>query len=122
MVRLLALMSKSIARGGIMIESEAKRQQIKTDISYWCDRVKATPLLRTGDIEGLVQTILEEFYHTTFCCGHLGHLEDGVHIAFKDFIVDRGDMEHGGGMGDVSGLVCRDCAEKYKKELGAWEI
>ena len=104
------------------IESKENQQRLTEDIKRWCDHVKATPLLRQGDIEGLVRTILGEFYHTTFCCRHLGRYDEGVHIAFKEFIVDRGDMEHGGGIGEVSGLYCRDCADEYKKELGAWEV
>ena len=111
-----------VKKGKPKIESEEKRQRLNDAISRWCDNVKATPLLRQGDIGALVQTILWEFYPTTFCCGHLGHYEDGVHIAFKEFIVDRGDMEHGGGIGEVSGLYCRDCADEYKKKLGAWEV
>ena len=104
-----------------MIESEKKRKRITEDIEHWCDHVKATPLLRGGDIHGLVQAILTEFYHTTFCCGHMGN-GDGVVIAFNDFVTDRSDMEHGGGIGEFQGIYCRDCADKYIKELGAWVI
>lgn len=106
-----------------MIESEDKRKRLTDTITRWCKHTKTLPLLREHDIPSLVGSILQEFYHTTLCCGHMiSEHEDGVHIAFKDFIVDRGDMEHGGGMGEVSGLYCKECAEKYKKELGAWEI
>ena len=38
-------------------------------------------------------------------------MEDSVHIAFKE---SDGST--------VSGLYCSDCAEDYKKELGAWEV
>ena len=104
-----------------MIESEEKRKRLTEDIEHWCDHVKATPFLRRGDIQGLVHTILTEFYHEIYSCGHMGN-NDGVAIAFRDFIVDRGDMDDGGDICEVQGIYCKDCAEKYKKELGAWEI
>lgn len=97
-----------------MIESEERRKQITDDISRWCDLVKATPLLRAYDISSLVDTILHEFYKVTFCCGHLGHWDDGVHIAFKDF--------ENGEECETSGIYCKDCAEKLKQEIGAWEV
>jgi hypothetical protein len=57
------------------------------------------------------------------CCGHkVRELSDGVHICFKDYIVDRGDMEHGGGMGEVSGVYCKKCATEYIRHVGAWII
>ena len=105
----------------MMIESEEKRKRITEDIKHWCDYVKATPLLREGDIQSLVQTILTEFYHTSYSCGHMGN-DSGVVIAFNDFVTDRSDMEHGGGIGEFQGIYCRDCADKYIKELGAWVI
>lgn len=105
-----------------MIESEVKRKRLTEDIKHWCNHIKTTPLLRQGDIPGLVQTILTEFYHETLSCGHMVSNGEGVDIAFNDFITDRSDMEHGGGIGEVSGRYCNDCAERYKKELGAWEI
>jgi len=98
----------------MVIESEERRQQITEDIKRWCNDIKATPLLRRGDIHYIVDTILHEFYQVTFSCGHLGHWEDGVHIAFYTY---RGQID-----GVSSGINCKDCAEKYKKELGAWEV
>ena len=56
-----------VKKGKPKIESEEKRQRLNDAISRWCDHVKATPLLRQGDIGALVQTILWEFYPTTFC-------------------------------------------------------
>lgn len=57
------------------------------------------------------------------CCGHeVDSFDDTVHIAFREFIVDRGDFEYGGGIGEVSGLYCHQCAEEYKREVGAWEV
>ena len=35
-------------------------------------------------------------------------------IAFKDMIKGK--------EGEVSGLYCWDCAEEYKRDLGAWEV
>ena len=106
-----------------MIESEETRKEITEDIKRWCDHVKATPLLRQRDIPSLVYTILEEFFHIRLCCGHLVRdFDEGVNLAFNDFITDRSDMEHGGGIGGVTGSYCKDCAKRLKKELVAWEI
>lgn len=103
-----------------MIESEEKRERLTQDIKHWCDHVKATPLLRDGDIGGLVGTILEEFYHIHLSCGHLvRELDEGIALEFEDFITDRGDMEHEGGIGTVYGDYCTDCAKWYKKKLKA---
>jgi len=97
-----------------MIESEEKKKRLTDIIERWCDNVKAIPLLRSFDIPSLVSQILYEFYHVTFCCGHLGGWDDGVHIAFKDI-----DKE---GEGEASGVYCKDCAEEYKEKFGAWEV
>ena len=105
-----------------MIESEEKRQRLLEMVSRWCEHTKVLPYLRDGDIPNLVRQVLGEFYNVTLCCGHLVKGSEGVHITFRDYIVDRGDTEHGGGMGEVSGTYCKDCAEKLKKDLGAWEV
>lgn len=98
-----------------MIESEEKRQRITEDIQRWCEHVKATPLLRDYDIPSLVGTILDEFYPVRLCCGHLVRsINEGVHIAFKSF--------SDGEVCEVSGGYCKECAEKYIKELGAREV
>jgi len=103
-----------------MIESEEKRKRLTDTIIHWTNHTKVDHLLRTGDIPSLVRNILQEFYNVTLSCGHLVRGDEGVHIEFEDFVTDRSDMEHGGGMGIVSGTYCTDCAEHYK-ELGAWE-
>ncbi len=97
-----------------MIESEEKRQRINENIKQWCDHVKATPLLRNYDIPSLVKTILEEFYHLQLSCGHLvKDYDEGVILEFYEY-PDKN--------GTVIGSYCKDCVEKYKKELGAWEV
>ena len=54
------------------------------------------------------------------CCGHeVDRVDDYVGIEFEDYIVDRGDMENGGGMGTVYMPVCKDCLPKYRKEFNA---
>jgi len=94
-----------------MIESEERRVRIYQTIERWCDNTKITPRLRSYDIPGLVTQIMEEFYTVHLCCGHLvKNTDEGVAIAWKE------------GAGEVSGLYCRDCADEYKRELGAWEI
>ena len=97
-----------------MIESERQRQLITEDIQRWCDHVKATPLLRNGDIAGLVGTILGEFYHITLGCGHqVRDFDEATTLEFSEY-----DAES---KGTVIGSYCLDCAKKYQKELGAWE-
>ena len=98
-----------------MIESEEKRKRLTDDITHWCRHTKILPQLREHDIPSLVGQILEEFYHTHLCCGHLVRsFQEGVHIAFEDW--------SDGELGVVTGLYCKECAEDYKKELGAWEV
>ena len=97
-----------------MIESEEKRQRLTDRIERWCKHTNHRNL-RNGDIYALANSILEEFYHITLCCGHLvKDIDDGVLIEFYEY------DDHS--KGTVQGLYCKDCAEKYKKELGAWEI
>lgn len=97
-----------------MIESEEKKKRLTSTITHWCEHTKVLPYLRNGDIPSLVRQVLDEFYNVTLCCGHLVKGSEGVHIAF----MDNSDGE----MGEISGLYCEDCAKKYKKELGAWEV
>ncbi len=53
-------------------------------------------------------------------CGHcVNSVDDYVGIEFKDYIVDRGDMEHGGGMGMVYMPVCKPCLPWYERRLKA---
>jgi len=88
----------------VAIESEELRKKITEDIKRWCDQVKATPLLRQGDIEGLVRTILEEFYHIHLTCGHMvKELDEGINLEIDD------------SEGKEYGFYCRDCAEKFIK-------
>ena len=97
------------------IESEEKRKQLFDDISRWCDNVKATPLLRKGDIENLAGTILGEFYHVTLCCGHMVRsVDEGVVLEFYEY-EDKT-------RGIVVGTYCQDCAKDYIEKLGAREV
>lgn len=94
-----------------MIQSEEKKKRLLELIAQWCAHTKIEQLLRAHDIPSLVGSILDEFYHVHLCCGHLvASSDEGVHIAFND-----NDSV-------VSGLYCRECANRYKKELGAWEV
>ena len=97
------------------IESEEKRKRLIDMITRWCEHTKVLPQLRSYDIPGLVSQVLEEFYNVVLCCGHLiKGSEEGVYISFKDWY-DGEECER-------SGVYCKECAEKYKKELGAWEV
>lgn len=98
-----------------MIESEENKIRVRKDIEEWCDFVKVTPLLRNNDISSLVNSIMGEFYHISLYCGHLARsIEDGVLIEFYEY------DDHS--KGTVQGIYCKDCAEEYKKTLGAWEV
>ena len=93
------------------IESEEKKQRLLDIIERWVSHTKVEPYLREGDIPGLVRQIIEEFYHVSLSCGHyVRDLDEGVSLAFKD----NDDSE-------IHGIYCKDCAKRYKKELGAWE-
>ena len=106
-----------------MIESKVKQERLTDTVERWCKHTKIKQHLRPHDIPNLVSQILSEFYHISLCCGHLvADSSEGVPIAFFDYVTDRSDVEHGGGMGEVSGLYCVECATRYKRELGAWEV
>ena len=106
-----------------MIESKEKTEELTRIIAHWCNHTKITPYLRDADIPSLVSTIIGAFYHITLCCGHkVNELDEIVALEFEDYVVDRSDMEHGGGLGTVHGSYCKDCAKQYKKELGAIEM
>jgi len=97
-----------------MIESEEKRKNITQLIETWAKNVKIESYLRGYDIPSLVNSILDNFYPVTFCCGHKGNFDEGVHIEFYTYEGRTDEI--------TSGLYCRDCAERYKKELKAWEV
>lgn len=98
-----------------MIESEEKRVRLTDRITRWCEHTHHRNL-RSGDIPGLVDNILEEFYHIRLCCGHLVRdLDEGVALVHTEI-----DCE--GNRGKVYGDYCRDCAERYKKEINAKEV
>lgn len=85
-----------------MIESEEKRERITNTITRWCNHVKATPLLRGGDISGLVQSILGEFYHVHLSCGHMvKELDEGI---------EYNETEEDGSL--ISGIECQDCHDE----------
>ena len=97
-----------------MIESEEKRKRLTDAIEHWCKHTKVEHLLRNGDIYGLVNRIIEEFYHITLCCGHyVSKMNEGIDLTFKEYDDPKDNTE-------VSGIYCKDCAPKYKKD-GAWE-
>ncbi|MFA5299614.1 MAG: hypothetical protein WC389_15605 [Lutibacter sp.] len=99
-----------------MIESQEKREQLIKIIDHWAEFCLLKQHLRNGDIGNLVNDIIEEFYTTSLSCGHqVRSIDGGILIGFND--VDRDGNEC-----EVQGIYCKDCAEKYKKELGAWEI
>lgn len=92
-----------------MTESEEKRERLMDLITRWAVNVKVSPMLREGDINGLVQHILEEFYHIRLCCFHLvNDFDEGVELSFKE---SDGSV--------ISGTYCKECAKWYVKNLKA---
>ena len=99
-----------------MIESEEKRKRLTDTITRWCKNTNVLPYLRDYDIPGLVHYILDEFYHITLCCGHMvKDMDEGIDLTFKEYVWKE-DAEC-----EISGIYCKDCAEWFKKEAGAWE-
>lgn len=98
-----------------MIESEEKLEGLTRIITRWAKHTKVYAQLRTPDIPMLAYQILEEFYHVQLSCGHLVEsIDEGVRIAFYDYGNEEKVV--------ISGLYCPECAEKYKRNLGAWEV
>ena len=94
-----------------MIESEEKRKRLTDTVEHWCKHTKVDHLLRCHDIPGLVDSVLSEFYHIQLSCGHLVRdFSEETVLTFKEY--DESE---------ITGCYCADCAEHYKKELGAWE-
>ncbi len=98
-----------------MIESKEKEKRLTDIIERWANHTKIIPQLREYDISGLVNQILEEFYHIHLSCGHLVNSSaEEIILTFKDY--DDGELV------DIVGSYCKDCAKKYKKNLGASEV
>lgn len=98
-----------------MIESREIEKLIKSDIERWCEYTHADKVLRDGDIYSLVSSMIDRFYRVTLCCGHkVQSINEGITLEFYEY------DDHS--KGTVQGLYCKDCAEEYKKDLGAWEV
>jgi hypothetical protein len=98
-----------------MIESEEKRKRITDIVTRWANHTKVNQYLRDGDIYGLVDSIITEFYHVNLCCGHwVMHSDDGVPLEFEDY--ENGEKV------TISGNYCKECAKRYKKDFKAREI
>ncbi len=86
-----------------MIESEDKRKRLNDIVTRWCNHIHATPLLREGDISGLVQSIMCEFYHVVLSCGHMvKSIDDGFEYAADS---------------DTYGIECADCHENRLNDI-----
>jgi hypothetical protein len=93
-----------------MIESEEKRKRIIENLERWSKHCKVDHLLRDGDIEGLANSIIQEFYHIQLCCGHwVREFNEGVTLEMPDY--------SDGEKGISSGIYCKDCAKQYLKEI-----
>ena len=96
-----------------MIESEEKRKKLQEKIERWAKHTKVDQLLRDHDIPGLVQNILEEFYHIHACCGHMVKEQNEMHdFTHKEWWSDF----DGSGWSDVSGCYCKDCYDWMIKQ------
>ena len=94
-----------------MIESEMKRQRLSDMIQRWATHTKVLPQLRESDIPGLVESVIEEFYHVRLCCGHwVKSIDEGINLE-----IDEPD-------GKAYGSYCKDCAKEMIKEDWAREI
>ncbi len=97
-----------------MLESLEKEKRLTESVTHWCKYTHHINL-REGDIPSLVNSILAEFYPIHLCCGHMvNEMDEGVNLEFYEY-EDKSK-------GTIGGLYCKDCAQKYKKEPGAWEI
>ena len=98
-----------------MIESEQDREFILGLLKTWSKNTKIKMFLRDGDLDGLTNSILDRFYHISLCCGHkVKDFEEGIALEFYTY------DDHS--KGTAQGTYCKDCAGKYIKDLGAWEI
>lgn len=88
-----------------MIESEEKRKRIADMLERWSKHCKVDHLLREGDIPGIVDSIITEFYHMKLCCGHwVNTTSEGI-----DLQMDEDE-------GYSTGIYCKECAEKLLKD------
>jgi len=54
----------------------------------------------------------------TLCCGHsVEDPSEAIHIAYISEMPQLLCED-----GEFSGLYCRECAEEYKRNKGAWEL
>jgi hypothetical protein len=98
-----------------MIESEERRKRITDIVERWAKYNRIIPYLREHDIPSLVNSVIQEFYHVSLCCGHWVRSNDeGVPLEFEDCV--------NGENVTVTGIYCKECAERYKKDLKAREI
>lgn len=96
-----------------MIESKEHLRRVTDIIRHWAKFTHAGRELRQGDVENLAHQILEEFYRVQLSCGHyVRSLTDGVGLT-------HASQDRDGEPCEVSGVYCADCAEAYKRELGA---
>jgi hypothetical protein len=105
-----------------MIDAEEKKIVLKDILDNWTENTRIKPYLRDYDIPNLISQIIDTFYPIQLSCGHrVRNLNEGISLKFKEYVVDRSDMEHGGGMGEIFGDYCKDCANAHIK-LGAKKV
>ena len=104
-----------------MIESEEKKERLQNIIERWSNNVRIEQYLREYDISGLVNQIINEFYHINLSCGHWVRQYEGESFDFShktweyDCCGDYDDPVQGA-WSTVSGNYCRDCYDKMKMD------
>lgn len=104
-----------------MIESEEKKKRLEEMIGRWSQNVKIDQYLREYDILGLVNQIINEFYHINLSCGHRvrqyeGESFDFSHKTWEYDCCGDYDSPSQGVWSTISGNYCRDCYEKMKMD------
>jgi hypothetical protein len=102
-----------------MIESEEKRKRIDDIVRQWTKNTKVEQYLREYDIPGLVNQIINEFYHINLSCGHWVRQYEGESFDFSHKTWEYDDCydydgPFRGSWSTISGNYCRDCYEKMK--------
>lgn len=101
-----------------MIESEEHRKRLFEIVERWCDHIKATPLLRSGDVGGLVSSIISEFYRITLSCGHeVKSFDEEVVMKLPEVFYDDDGRHEGHSVGSY----CKDCADWNLKNIEGCE-
>ena len=104
-----------------MIESEEKKERLREIIERWSRNTRIEQYLREYDIPGLVNQIINEFYHINLSCGHWirqyeGESFDFSHKTWEYDCCGDYDGPSRGAWSTISGSYCRDCYDKMRMD------